>query len=111
MAQGFYTNQVFTGLGTLAISLPNAGDYQITVQSNLPQLSKGSTFTSGLQIVIKDGATTKYTGTAGAPGAQYTLSGAAAGDTLNIVFQSSVTGEEAPYINLITSTVSVAQTI
>jgi hypothetical protein len=112
MAQGFYTNQVWTGIGTWSQVLPNAGDYAISVKIvNAPELQKGSTATSGIQIVIKDGSTTKFTGAVGAPGAEYTLSGAAAGDTLNIVFQSSVAQDQAPNINVIKAQISVAQTI
>lgn len=99
----FNQNEVFQGLGTLAIGVPEAGFYTVDVKSTIPTLVDGGGV-SGLTITIKNGVTTKYSGAAGNQGA-WTQFQCAAGDTINIVFASSNAVDSS--INAVKSVIAV----
>lgn len=101
----FNQTEVFQGLGTLAIGVPDAATYNVDVKSTIPTLINGGGV-SALVIVIKVNATTKYTGSAGNMGAwaQVTCS---AGDTINVVFSSSNAVDSA--LNAVKSVVAVSE--
>lgn len=102
-------NLVFNGLGTLSI-VPNdfAGPMEVNVQSTIPTLVNGGGV-SALQIIIKQNASTIYTGVAGASGAQALIPAIAVGDTISIVFQSSAAADQG--LNVIKSAISLSSGI
>jgi hypothetical protein len=85
---GFYQSVQFTGLVETDIGVPDAGTYNVDVKLQIPsRVQSGSD--SAVIITIKDGSSTKYTGTAGATGAWVQITGVSAGDILKVILSSA----------------------
>lgn len=104
MAQ-FAQNLVFTGLGTIAITVPNAGAYFLDAKISLPTLSNGGGV-SAVVAVIKVNASTILTGVAGATGikADFTC---AAGDSVSLILSSAAAADQV--LNAVKTTIALGQ--
>jgi len=100
---------VFNGLGTLSVVANDyVGPMEVNVQSTIPTLVNGGGV-SALVITIKQNASTLYTGTAGATGAQFLIPAIASGDTISVVFSSAAAADQG--LNVIKSVVSLSSGI
>lgn len=95
----------FEGLGTFAMPLPNAGDYIVNGKIACP-VPTGSG-QSAVLPVVKLNATTKLTGTAGDQGFYVKVTGASAGDSINVTLTSAA-GVDAG-LNVIKTQIAISQ--
>jgi hypothetical protein len=100
---------VFSGLGTLAIQVPNVGTYSLQGNISLPSINQGATANSQVIVTINvNGGSTLYTGAAGAQGFVFLpITIASANSTVNVIL-SSATGVDQG-LNLIKTTVSISE--
>lgn len=101
----FNQNLVFQGLGTITITVPTADTYKMQVNSTIPTLTNGGGV-SALVCVIKQNASTLYTGTAGASGAAFEAP-LAANDVISFVFSSANAVDAA--LNAVKSAISISE--
>jgi hypothetical protein len=81
-------NMVFTGLGSVSGSVPQAGTYMVIGRLDLPTVSKGDIANSQVVTTVSQNGTLMYTGLPGAEGFDLTLV-CAAGDIILINTSSS----------------------
>lgn len=96
---------MFEGLGTFTLlTAPFAGLFTFDGKISLPTLSTGGGV-SAVVAIVKQGATTKYTGTAGNQGFEIQIECAAA-DVITLVLSSAAAPDQP--INTIKTTVAVS---
>lgn len=99
----FSQTLVYTGLGTLTVFLPTAGEYFFEGKSQIPTLASGSG-PSALQVVVKQNSSTIYTGPAGARGFKIEGIAGAFNDQIDIIFSSAAAADQP--INAIKTTIA-----
>ena len=102
----FSQNYVWTGLGTLSFTVPNAGIYKVHGDITLPRLVSGDSANSECVVTIDVASSEEYVGAAGATGFTLEFS-AAAGDAVDIEFASAAAVDEAK--NAIKANIQVSQ--
>lgn len=86
--------QTINGLGVFPIfTAPTAGIYFVNGQLTLPSIPQGSG-ASQVICVVKNGASTIYTGAAGATGFQVNQIVCAAGDAITVTLTSSAAPDQ-----------------
>lgn len=93
-----------TGLTTVSFTVPVAGVYTFQGTLSAPEISGGASASSQVVVVLKQGATTLYTGPAGASGFKIVVNCAAL-DVMSIIYSSSAAVDTAA-LNLIKSVIS-----
>jgi len=103
------SSEVFNGLGTFNIGVPNAGTYSLLGVIDLPMLSQGSSANSQVVVTISiNSGSTIYTGAAGAKGfAISPLVIASANSLINLTLSSSAPVDQG--LNLIKTTAQVSE--
>ncbi len=96
-------NLIFNGLGTLSITVPEAGPYFVEGHISLPTLTDGGG-ESALVVEISLNEDVIYTGDAGASGFRTTFT-ADALDEVSIDFSSSADADQV--LNVIKSVISI----
>lgn len=102
-ATQYNQNLTFNGLGTLSITVPQAGAYFVDGKISLPSLTNGGGVSACLVTINQNGSPV-YTGIAGAEGF-YTDISCAAADVIAIVFSSAATPDQG--LNVIKSTIAI----
>lgn len=98
-------HMVISGLGTTVASVQDTGTYDIIGSLSLPAINKGDTANSQVVTVVKQNATTLFTGSAGSAGFMLTGLAAAAGDTFSVILSSSTAVDQG--LNVIKATVAI----
>ena len=96
-------NLTFAGLGTLSVTIPQAGAYFFKGKISIPTIAKGDVGPSSCLVTINQNGSPVYTGIAGAEGF-YTDIACALNDVIAMVFSSAAAVDQG--LNVIKSTIS-----
>lgn len=88
MSVNYFQNEIFCGLGTYTITVPDSGVYYINGQLSLPSISAGSSASSSVVVTITQNSTLRYTGVAADRGFHLELPCTAA-DAIHITLTSA----------------------
>lgn len=100
----FNQELVLNGLGTVSVTVPQAGPYFVEGHTSLPTLVGGGGASSLVTVVNQNGSPV-YTGSAGAEGFKAQVV-CAANDVIAVVFSSSATEDSGR--NVIKSNISIS---
>lgn len=99
----FNQNLTFNGLGTLSVTIPDAGAYFVEGHISIPTLTNGGGV-SALVVTVNQNGSPIYTGVAGAEGFRVTAN-CAASDVIAMIFSSSAAADLG--LNVIKSVISI----
>jgi hypothetical protein len=106
MAQpAFYQNLMWQGIGTLSVTVPNAGPYFVEGKISLPTITGGGG-PSSLVVTVNQNGSPVYVGAAGASGFRTEIS-CAVNDVIAMVFSSAAAVDNA--LNAIKANIEIGQ--